>query len=628
MNVVTSLSCLRHAIRITSVFARLFVLMATVACLQSCASKPSVLPVTTNASTNPPQNSRYVFLPPIDDNGVSSGAHAVTICLPPGYATTDRRYPVIYVLDGEMAFLTAQHGMWDAIGYEMAHDQLVHEGLIEPAIFVAVHNNFDSEGRFNRGVDYRRADPEADKDTPPARRWNGEGFYKYLSQTIKPLIDRTYRTRPEPASTGLAGFSLSGLAAFWMTYEHPETFGMALCQSPAPPIKDVVDRHKGPVPKVRLWLDAGSREADNGSTIPQTAIAVCRQLLTLGFRQNDNLAFYIGHNQGHEKFDCNQRMRGALYFLLRTRQPELTGLEIVETGSLDPGPIRLNRTGNVALEAVYDNWFRLTDFTARFEITDPTVATLLPVSNQVQPRSPGTTTIISSFAGRRVEQQLVVDPPPSPLPCDATTRRVVVDGDLSDWPDRSIKVDATLKTRDAPYWTGPADLSYRFACQYDEQFLYIAVETVDDQLRSVPDKDPWLQDGIEVRVDARPTDQRLLGKGDKEGQDLLLVAMSPAHPGEKRLPYQAAQLPSGTQVICKVTPGGYITEIAIPVAYLNTKAGKTWTDFRLNIVVNDLDNNPTGSKGFQTDKLWWQPDWRYSENIWGSGTFKRQPALQ
>ena len=192
-----------------SIRARSFVLTATVACLVSCASKPSILPVTSLASTLSSQNSRYIFLPPIDDGGTSSGPHAVTIYLPAGYESTERRYPVIYLLDGEMAFLTTQHGMQDAIGYEMAHDQLVHEGLIQPAILVAVHNSLDAEGRPNRGVDYYPRNPQRDKKYPPNVRANGEGFYDYLTQKIKPMVDRTYRTRREPADTGVAGFSLS-----------------------------------------------------------------------------------------------------------------------------------------------------------------------------------------------------------------------------------------------------------------------------------------------------------------------------------------------------------------------------------------------------------------------------------
>src|SRR3990167_9172346 len=62
-------------------------------------------------------NSRYIYMSPIDDGGKSSGPHAVTVCLPSGYDSTDRRYPVIYILDGESAFMTRQNGMTATIAY-------------------------------------------------------------------------------------------------------------------------------------------------------------------------------------------------------------------------------------------------------------------------------------------------------------------------------------------------------------------------------------------------------------------------------------------------------------------------------------------------------------------------------
>ena len=106
---------------------------------------------------NSAEKSRYIFMPAIDDGGKSSGPHAVTICLPAGYNSTDRRYPVFYVLDGESAFLTRQNDMRGTIAYEMVADQLVHDGLIEPVIFVAIHNSKDATGKNipgNRSIDY------------------------------------------------------------------------------------------------------------------------------------------------------------------------------------------------------------------------------------------------------------------------------------------------------------------------------------------------------------------------------------------------------------------------------------------------------------------------------------------
>jgi len=565
-------------------------------------------------------NSRFIFMPPMDDEGKTSGFHAITICLPPGYDSTDRRYPVIYLMDGESCFFTRQNGVGDTIGYEMAHDQLLHEGLIQPAILVAVHNGTDASGTKkvprNRVLDYF---PEMKSERTKSL---AAGYFEFLSKKVKPMIDQTYRTRPEPASTGVAGFSAGGLAAFWMTYQHPEVFGMGLCQSPALMFaKEFLDKHEGAIPPVRLWIDAGSREIGDEHSLLRAAYDVSRILIAQGFRQNDNLAFQIGHNQGHEKFDCTQRMRSALYFLLRLRKPAFTKAEIVEIDSTINGPIQLGRMGRAVLETEYDGWFRLTDCTASLKVADPSIVSLGSDINELQPRSPGETTISASYDGHKITRNVKVPPPIAPLPCPAVKKPVTVDGDLSEWPKLPFVVDAPRKNTEAEGWTGPSDLSYRFGCAHDDKFLYIAIQTTDDIIKSDPDKDPWFQDGVEVRIDARPKSQRLFIRGKDEFKDILLVAMSPSKAGETRLPYKSTELPEGTQAVCKVTPTGYNTEIAIPFSYLDAKAGKPWQDVRINVVVNDFDND---SKGAKAKKLWWQADWRTPDDIWGAGTFERR----
>jgi hypothetical protein len=309
--------------------------------------------------------------------------------------------------------------------------------------------------------------------------------------------------------------------------------------------------------------------------------------------------------------------------MLRTSTPKLTGVEIADIDAEESGPIRLAGPGHVAVETIYDNWFRLTDAAATFTVADPAVVAFDPARHELRPLAAGRTTITSSYAGRQLVQQIEVPASEPPLPCVATTRPVVVDGDLAEWPALTYKVDAPLNRADAPAWTGPADLAYRFAVAHDAQFLYIAIQTTDDVLKSDPVKDPWFQDGVEVRIDARPAAQRMFVPGEREGDNLLLVALSPAPAGETRPLYKVEKVPKGTKVVCLATPSGHNTEIAIPVAYLNQKAGKDWTDVRINIAVDDLDNDPRGSRG---DKFWWKPDWRTVENLRGSGAFERQPA--
>lgn len=609
-------------IKISIQFFAIITLLASL----GCSSVPTLSSPSAELSS---QSSRYVYLEPIDDGGKSSGSHAVTICLPAGYSSTDRHYPVFYVLDGEGAFLTRQNGMRNTIAYELAHDQLVHDGLIQPVIFVAIHNSLDSNGdmiKGNRYMDY--CPPGQVPDRKPDRQVKSEGYYQYLVNTIKPMIDENFRTQPDPETTGIAGFSAGGIGAFWMTYLHPETFGMGLCQSPAflpsyipKELQALLDNKDHPIPPVRLWIDAGSLEYD---FIYKDAFAAYGKLIAQGFSSNENLAFLTGHNHGHEKFDCNRRMRSALYFLLRENTPRLTGVEINEMNSDVTGPIKLARRGRLILETVYDNWFRLTEYAPEFKIADPAIAVLSETTSLITPKTPGQTTISSIFGGREITEELEVIAPTAQQSCKVALNRVAVDGDLSDWLELPFLVDKPQKEGDVSAWSGPSDLSYRFGSMYDEQFFYVAIQTTDDTINSVPVTPPWVQDGVEARIDARPESERLFGEGKNEFQEILLVAISPSLKGEAaRSAFDSPKLPEGTKAVCVATATGHNTEIAIPISYLNAKAGENWSAVRLNIVVNDFDGE---YRGFSGDRLWWQPDWRYSDNTWGSGTFFKQEA--
>jgi hypothetical protein len=204
--------------------------------------------------------------------------------------------------------------------------------------------------------------------------------------------------------------------------------------------------------------------------------------------------------------------------------------------------------------------------------------------------------------------------------CPKRTAPVNVDGDLSDWDALPFECTAPRQIlHDPATWQGPADCSFRFGTAWDDEFLYIAVDVADDQLTATAGRNPWEQDGIEVRVDARPEAARSAGRGANEFADTLLVAMSPGEGGEPLVTFGADRLPEGVRSACVSTAAGQAAEIAIPCSWLDQKQGGDWRAFRLNIAVDDFDG--PGDRGAQ---VWWQPDWRGDLNYAGSGTFARR----
>lgn len=137
------------------------------------------------------------------------------VLLPPGYHDAPgRRYPVLYMHDGQNLFdpVTSSFGVdW---GVDESVDRLVREGAIEPLIVVGLTSTDDRAAEYS---------PEP----------SGQRYMAFLVNTVKPMIDATYRTRPGPAHTLVGGSSMGGLVSFALAWDYPDVFGAAICMSPA-----------------------------------------------------------------------------------------------------------------------------------------------------------------------------------------------------------------------------------------------------------------------------------------------------------------------------------------------------------------------------------------------------------
>jgi len=141
--------------------------------------------------------------------------------LPPSYAThPDRRYPVIYMHDGQNLFdvRTSFAGEWKV---DEACEQLIGSSQMQPIIVVGIENS------ASRITEY----------TPwPAPGYGGGGADAYLQaivDVLKPEIDRRYRTLRGPNYTWMAGSSLGGLVSAYAGYVHGGTFGRVAAVSPS-----------------------------------------------------------------------------------------------------------------------------------------------------------------------------------------------------------------------------------------------------------------------------------------------------------------------------------------------------------------------------------------------------------
>ncbi len=183
----------------------------------------------------------------------------VSVWLPPGYAKSDDRYAVLYLHDGQNLFDNATA----AFGIEWQVDEtatrLIDQNEIPPVIIVGIWKTPERIDEYTLARDSRLE-----------RGGNGLNYIRFLVEELKPLIDRTYRTRTDRESTLIGGSSLGGLISLEACLQEPDVFGMCLAFSPSlgwdqERILDTL-RKDGWPKNVHLWISMGSREGRDSET--------------------------------------------------------------------------------------------------------------------------------------------------------------------------------------------------------------------------------------------------------------------------------------------------------------------------------------------------------------------------
>ena len=192
---------------------------------------------------------------------------------------------------------------------------------------------------------------------------------------------------------------------------------------------------------------------------------------------------------------------------------------------------------------------------------------------------------------------------------------VEIDGSLDEWAALPYVMDEPAEieeTEDKP-WNGPQDASLRFGVAGDDEYLYIAVEAVDD-VHYFSEERPMHQcDGLTVMVDPRPRAERTEPSADWSAYAVAKLNPAETPGGERFSPDPPPR--EGMKVVSVLTPRGHNTEVAIPLALIAEAQGGRARDFRLNIRLHDREDE----KG--NNRLWWRPNWSGGATYRDSGTF-------
>jgi predicted alpha/beta superfamily hydrolase len=174
----------------------------------------------------------------------------IWIYLPSSYHDKKKRYPVIYMHDGQNLFdkATSGYGEWGV-------DEILNSIAIvdnKQSIIVGINHGGDE-----RLLEYNPFDSRFGKG-------KGDAYVDFIVKTLKPYLDKNYRTLKALKHTGITGSSMGGLISVYAAIKYPRIFGDAGVFSPsiwiAPKLYDFIAQSKLN-PKSRFYFLAGELES-------------------------------------------------------------------------------------------------------------------------------------------------------------------------------------------------------------------------------------------------------------------------------------------------------------------------------------------------------------------------------
>jgi predicted alpha/beta superfamily hydrolase len=144
-------------------------------------------------------------------------ARPIVVYLPPSHGLDARRNTVLYMHDGQNLFDAGTSAFGIEWGVDETMQALAREGI--EAIVVGIWHMEDRQHEYSPFSNGRGS--------------AGDAYLEFLVKTVRPLVNRTFRTRCERRHTGILGSSLGGLISTYGYLRYPKIFGMLGAFSPS-----------------------------------------------------------------------------------------------------------------------------------------------------------------------------------------------------------------------------------------------------------------------------------------------------------------------------------------------------------------------------------------------------------
>ena len=241
----------------------------------------------------------------------------ILVYLPKSYLLSERSYPVLYMHDGQNLFdsATSYSGEWSV---DETLEGLSGQGI--EAIVVGIPN-----------IGSRRYQEYIPFPAPDMTDAQGDLYVNFIADTLKSVIDRTFRTQAGRLTTGIMGSSLGGLISLYAIFARSDIFGMAGVVSPSlrwgkhgifPFVQAAA------VAPGKIYMDVGTAEGAGLAADPQSQRSfaenyvqqvrrMCLLLKRKGYQSGETLLYVEEEGGVHHESAWARRLPAALRFLLK-----------------------------------------------------------------------------------------------------------------------------------------------------------------------------------------------------------------------------------------------------------------------------------------------------------------------
>lgn len=223
----------------------------------------------------------------------------IWVYLPPDYQNTKKKYPVIYMHDGQNLFdkRTAYVNEWGVD--EVLND--LHQKTNKSFIVVGINN--DGKERLNEYSPWKNNKYGGG---------NADAYLQMIISDLKPFIDKNYRTKKDAKNTAIIGSSMGGLVSYYAGLRYPAVFGKVGVFSPSFWFSiDILDFtiKNAKQSKSKLFFVLGDKEG-----MTKEFDEVTQLLLINGFNKNNFHKELIPNGEHNEVF-WNSQFLKAITFL-------------------------------------------------------------------------------------------------------------------------------------------------------------------------------------------------------------------------------------------------------------------------------------------------------------------------